>query len=340
MELYLDSANLTEIKEAFSLGGLSGLTTTPTFMHREGVKNLEQTILELSTIVPILQIEALGSDAKAIVGEAERLVDLGLDKSKTVFKIPVSIEGVKACYQMVKSGLMVNIHLVYTLQQAYMAMASGATYVCPLVGRLQDQGHDALNLVADCVEVVERYDYKSKIMFSSVRNVEHIKNALQVGAHACTVPWGIMQKLTNNHFTDIGTREFFEHTNLLTIKVKDVVARAPKVLLTSSLNDGLVQMTKSKLGAVAIVDENNFVKGIFTDGDLRRTIESKGVSSLTDKFSSFNWQKPVGVSPENTLDDALKIFKQQKIDTLIVEQAGKYLGMLDVQELLSVISQS
>src|SRR5580698_1624824 len=157
MELYLDSADLKEIEEAFQLGFLNGLTTTPTFMHRGGVTDIDQLIVKLSRIVPVLQIEALGNTAEEVLKEAHRQLKLGLDPKKTVFKIPVSLEGVKACYLLRKEGLLVNVHLVYTLQQAYMAMQAGATYVCPLVGRLQDQGHDAIELVNQCVRAVNEY---------------------------------------------------------------------------------------------------------------------------------------------------------------------------------------
>src|SRR6185436_4252104 len=181
MELYLDSADLKEIEEAFQLGFLTGLTTTPTFMHRGGVKDIDQMILKLAKMVPILQVEALGETADEIVKEAKRQLKMGLKKETTVFKIPVSLEGVKACKRLRDEDIMVNVHLVYTLQQAYMAMQAGASYVCPLVGRLQDQGHDALSLVQQCVEAVNHYKYDTKVMFSSVRYAEHIRNALSSG---------------------------------------------------------------------------------------------------------------------------------------------------------------
>src|SRR3954471_19758477 len=162
MELYLDSANLKEIEEGFKLGFLNGLTTTPTFMQREGITDIDGTIIKLSKIVPVLQIEALGNSAEEILKEAMRQLNLGLDPTRTVFKIPVSLEGVRACKLLRNEGLLVNVHLVYTLQQAYMAMKAGASYVCPLVGRLQDQGHDALDLVAQCVFAVDHYGYDTK----------------------------------------------------------------------------------------------------------------------------------------------------------------------------------
>ncbi len=178
MELYLDSADIKEIDEAFKLGFLTGLTTTPTFMHRGGVTNIDKMILDLAKKVPILQVEALGETAEEVVKEAKRQLKMGLKKETTVFKIPVALEGLRACRMLRNEGIMVNVHLVYTLQQAYMAMQAGATYVCPLVGRLQDQGHDALSLVQQCVEAVNYYGYDSKIMFSSVRTVEHVRNAV------------------------------------------------------------------------------------------------------------------------------------------------------------------
>src|SRR5580693_3091735 len=193
MELYLDSANMKEIEEAFKLGFLDGLTTTPTFMQREGITDIDGTIVKLSKMVPVLQIEALGNTAEDVKKEARRQLDLGLDPKRTVFKIPVSLEGVRACNLLRREGLLVNVHLVYTLQQAYMAMHAGASYVCPLVGRLQDQGHDALALVEQCVGAVDHYGYNTKIMFSSVRNAEHVRNAINIGVHTITVPLKILK---------------------------------------------------------------------------------------------------------------------------------------------------
>jgi transaldolase len=159
-----------------------------------------------------LQIEALGRTAEEIIAEAYRQEDLGLDRETTVYKIPMSLEGVKACRKLTNEGFKVNIHLVYTLQQAYMAMEAGATYVCPLVGRLQDQGGDGIGLVRSMVEIVKEYGYNTKIMFSSVRTSQHVKEALKAGAHTITVPWKIMQAMSKHHLTEIHTEQFFEHS--------------------------------------------------------------------------------------------------------------------------------
>jgi transaldolase len=333
MELYLDSADLKEIEEAFQLGFLNGLTTTPTFMHRGGVTDVDGLIVKLSKIVPVLQIEALGNTAEEVLAEAKRQLKLGLDPKKTVFKIPVSLEGVRACRLLRNEGLLVNVHLVYTLQQAYMAMQAGATYVCPLVGRLQDQGHDALDLVAQCVAAVDHYGYDTKIMFSSVRYAEHVRNAINIGVHTITVPWKVMKALTDNNLTALGTQQFVEHTKLMTVRVKDVLSsKNPIVSADTSVTDALVKMTEFGFGSITVTKDNK-VLGIFTDGDLRRKLQESGRDILTKKIGDFQYKEPISVDADALLNEAADIFKKTKVDTILVTENGKPVGMLDIQDL-------
>jgi TalC/MipB family fructose-6-phosphate aldolase len=334
MELYLDSADLKEIEEAFQLGFLNGLTTTPTFMHRGGVTDVDGLIVKLSKIVPVLQIEALGDKAEDVLKEAKRQLDLGLDPKKTVFKIPVSLEGVKACNLLRREGLLVNVHLIYTLQQAYMAMQAGATYVCPLVGRLQDQGHDALDLVEQCVFAVDHYGYDTKVMFSSVRNVEHVRNALNIGVHTITVPWKLMKVLTENNFTTLGTQQFVEHTRLMTVKVKEAINKVnPVVSADTSLADAIVKMTEYGFGAVTVTKADGSALGVFTDGELRRKIQAEGRDVLNHKVGDFKYNTPISVEANALLFDASEIFKKSKVDTILVTENGKPVGMLDIQDM-------
>jgi len=336
MELYLDSANLKEIEEGFKLGFLDGLTTTPTFMQREGVTDIDGMIVKLSKIVPVLQIEALGNTAEDVVKEAHRQLNLGLDPTKTVFKIPVSLEGVRACKLLRNDGLLVNVHLVYSLQQAYMAMHAGATYVCPLVGRLQDQGQDALGLVSQCVEAVDHYGYDTKIMFSSVRNAEHVRNALQVGVHTITVPLKILKGLTDNHFTTLGTEQFLRDTKLMTVKVGEAINGVnPVVSASTNIKDAIVKMTEYGFGAIVVTSDDMQVKGVFTDGDLRRYLQSEGAVVLDKQLGSLEYKTPVSIEGSMLLNDAAGIFKKTNVDTILVTDGGKPIGMLDIQDLES-----
>jgi transaldolase len=334
MELYLDSVNFDEIKQAADWGMLAGLTTTPTFMHRSGISNVDDAIVALSELVPLLHVEALGNTVEEIIAEAERQAKLPV-KCELVFKIPVSNIGFKACRQLVNSGRKVNIHLIYTLNQAYLAMAAGATYVCPLVGRLHDQGHDAFALIDQCVGMANHYGYATKVMVSSVRHAEHVRQAIITKAHACTMPWSVMSKLASNTLTDVGTAQFVEHTNLMTIRIKDVLAAEnPTCSTTTTILDALVQMTASKLGAVSVVNGEGDLVGIFTDGDVRRALQQNGKNTLELTLGQTELHYPVTLSPNALLNDAAKIFKEKQIDNIVVEEYKKPVGMLDIQDLL------
>jgi len=337
MELYLDSANPNEISAAFNLGIFYGLTTTPTFLQRQGVANVDAWLLETSKHVPVIQVEALGASASEIVAEAHRLLALGMPRETTVFKIPVSLHGVEACARLSKEGIMTNVHLIYTPQQAYMAMNSGATYVCPLVGRLQDQGTDALALVDSIVAFKDRHGYASKVMFSSVRHSEHVRNAMDLGVDAVTVPWSVAQQLPNNHLTSLGTAQFDEDHRRMTVRVADVLRPDQAILSPDTpVRDALVAMTVSGLGAVVLAEQGRAV-GLFTDGDLRRLMERQGTLDVHASLRSAHALKaPHAVASSALLNDAYRRFAETKVDQLLVEdESGKALGLIDIQDLNS-----
>lgn len=337
MELYLDSVDFKEIEEALKLGTIDGLTTTPTFMHRHGITNVDEAILKLSKMVKVLQVEALGDTPEEVEKEADRLIGLGLDPTKTVFKIPVSNIGIAACKRLRDKGYMVNIHLVYNLAQAYMAMQAGATYVCPLVGRLQDQGHDAITLIEQCVETVNYYGYDTKIMFSSVRHAEHARTAILSGVHTITAPWGVMKKLTENNLTTIGTNQFIEHTKLMTMRVNQIIAQYnPRIKVSESLVDAVVEMNKSGLGSVSVVDDSGKLIGVFTDGDLRRKITDEGKAVLDKKLSDFDFKYPITINADALLYEAVELFKKHEVDNIIVMENNQLFGMLDIQDFVKL----
>ncbi len=335
MDLYLDSVEFGEIEAAFDFGFIKGLTTTPTFMHRHGITDIDGAIVKLSGMVPELQVEALGDTADEIVAEAERLLTLPL-KREPVFKVPISNAGVTACKRLTDKGHRVNVHLIYTLNQAYMAMEAGAAFVCPLAGRLQDQGHDAIRLYEQCVDVIEHYGYSSKVMFSSVRHPEHVRQAMLSGVHVCTVPYKVMKVLCENSLTDLGTAQFREHTALMTTQVGSVLGENNPVCPTSeTVQSAMVSMTESKLGAVALTDGTGALVGIFTDGDLRRRLQAGGREILDKPLAEVGFtENPKSVSKDALLDEAAKQFKAHRIDNVVVVDGAKPVGILDIQDLV------
>jgi CBS domain-containing protein len=252
--------------------------------------------------------------------------------------VPISNAGVKACKRLTDKGHRVNVHLIYTLNQAYMAMEAGAAFVCPLAGRLQDQGHDAIRLYEQCVEVIDRHGYDSKVMFSSVRHPEHVRQALLSGVHVCTVPFSVITHLCDNSLTALGTAQFREHTALMTMKVKDLIrAENPVCKPTETLTAAMVKMTESRLGAVTLVDANGAVAGIFTDGDLRRRLQADGRDILDKTLAEIGFSKsPVTVGKERPLDEAVKLFKEFQVDSIVVVDGDRPCGALDIQDLVKL----
>jgi transaldolase len=334
MELFVDSADPLDVKASIDLGAIEGITTTPTFMKRMGITDIDGAIIELSHLTNQLHIEALGETWEDIVSEAERQADLSGLGCPVVAKVPITREGLRATNHLVSNGYKVNVHLVYTLNQAYMAAAAGASYICPLVGRLHDQGHDSFELISQIVEMIDRYGYDSKVMVSSVRHPEHVRQSILHGAHACTVPWAVMRGLSDNVLTTLGVEQFVTDTRLITWTANQLTRGAnPVVSVGSSLSEAAVEMTKSGLGAVTVVADGGELVGIVTDGDIRRGLDRKNLAA--EKVESVMTEDPVTIEGDSLLADAVAIMRKRKFDNLVVvDGGGRPVGMLDIQDLL------
>ena len=337
MDLYLDSVDFKEIEQALEFGFIKGLTTTPTFMHRHGITDIDKAIVKLSGMVPELQVEALGDSPDSIIAEANRILSLPLER-EPVFKVPISNEGLIACQRLTKKGHRVNVHLIYTLNQAYMAIEAGAAFVCPLAGRLQDQGHDAIKLYEQCVEVISKHKYQSKVMFSSVRYPEHVRQALLAGVHVCTAPFSVLNRLCENSLTAVGTSQFWEHTQLMTQSVSDVMRpENPVCMISETLTSAMVKMTESRLGAVTLVNSQGDVAGIFTDGDLRRSLQEDGEKILTKTLDEIGFSRnPITIDQDASLEQAVNLFKESQVDSIVVIADNRPSGHLDIQDLVKI----
>jgi TalC/MipB family fructose-6-phosphate aldolase len=337
MKLYLDSVDFNEIERALEFGFIGGLTTTPTFMHRQGIKDIDAAIVKLSGMVPELQVEALGDTVDEIILEAKRIADLPLAK-EVVFKVPVSNHGITACKKLRDLGHRVNVHLIYTLNQAYMALEAGASFICPLAGRLQDQGHDVITLYEQCVDVIDNYGYDSQVMFSSVRYPEHVRQALLAGVHVCTMPYSIMSKLCDNSLTQLGADQFKEHTTLITTRVEQVMRKEnPTCKENDTLREVMIRMTESGLGAVSVVTNGGELINVFTDGDLRRAMQEHGKEVFTKKLSDLKaTTDPLTLECTELLEAAVKLFKDKQVDNIVVVNDGKPVGILDIQDLVKI----
>lgn len=215
MKLFLDTANLQEIREVVSWGILDGVTTNPTLCSRENLP-FEDLVKEICRLVPgPVSVECVSTRAEDLVQEARKLCQLA---PNVVVKIPVNIEGLKATKILSAEGIKVNMTLIFSPSQALLAAKAGAAFVSPFIGRLDDVSHHGMELVEQIVAIFENYNLETEIIVASVRHPGHVVEAALIGAHIATVPYSVMEKLVKHPLTDIGIERFLQDWKKVSIK--------------------------------------------------------------------------------------------------------------------------
>jgi transaldolase len=207
MRLFIDTANIDEIREANSLGIIDGVTTNPTLIAREG-RDFAEVVREICSIVngPI-SAEAVSQEAGDIIKEAHSLIKI---HRNVVVKIPITAEGLKAAKSLLKDGIKTNLTLCFSPTQALLAAKAGAAYVSPFIGRLDDISHVGMDLIRDIRTIFTNYAFATQIIVASVRNPLHVLEAALIGADIATVPYGVLMSLVKHPLTDIGIDRFLK----------------------------------------------------------------------------------------------------------------------------------
>lgn len=207
MFLFIDSANVEEIREVSEWGVISGVTTNPSLIAKEG-RNFKQVVQEICSIVdgPI-SAEVVSLKAQDMVPEAEELAAI---HPNVIIKVPMTEEGLKAVYLLSKKGIKTNVTLIFSANQALLAARAGAAFVSPFVGRIDDVGQDGLGVVADTVQVFAQHGLETEIIAASIRHPLHVLDAAKVGADIATVPYGILKKMVRHPLTDLGIQSFLK----------------------------------------------------------------------------------------------------------------------------------
>ncbi|AOZ94460.1 fructose-6-phosphate aldolase [Paenibacillus crassostreae] len=212
MKFFIDTANVEDIKKAYKIGVLSGVTTNPSLVAKEGVK-FEDRIEEILKLVP--EVESVSAEvtpnaitAEEMIAEANELIKInGGDKNITI-KVPMNIAGLETCRYLTKKGVKTNVTLVFTVNQALLAARAGATYVSPFLGRLDDISEDGVLLVAKIAELFRIHNLDAQIIAASVRHPDHVTRVAMAGAHIATVPYSVIEQLTKHPLTDQGLEKF------------------------------------------------------------------------------------------------------------------------------------
>jgi len=210
MRLFLDTANIEHIRHGVRLGVITGVTTNPSLVAKEGKVDYKRLVQEICSIVPgPVSTEVLSQDVSGMVAEARQIATWA---KNVMVKIPASLEGVEATYQLAKENIKVNFTLCFSVNQALLAAIAGATFVSPFVGRLDDIGEDGMRLVKEIVEVYKRYpdSIKTQVLAASIRHPQHCVEAAAAGAHISTVPYQVLMQMIRHPLTDIGISRFLE----------------------------------------------------------------------------------------------------------------------------------
>jgi len=208
MKIFLDTANVEEIKEGVSWGIVDGVTTNPTLISKEtrDGKTFMDIVEEILKIVPgPVSLEVISTDTEGMVKEARKLAELG---DNATIKIPMTVEGLKAVKILSKEGIMTNVTLVFSPNQAILAAKAGATFVSPFVGRMDDIGHDGMEIVADIHRIYRNYGFKTEVIVASVRHPRHVYEAALIGADIVTMPFRVLKFMVKHPKTDEGIERF------------------------------------------------------------------------------------------------------------------------------------
>ena len=207
MKLFLDTANIEEIKKANDLGVICGVTTNPSLIAKEG-RNFAEVVQEICRIVdgPI-SAEVISIEAEGMIREAKELVKI---HPNIVIKIPMTGEGLIAVKELAKLDIKTNVTLVFSANQALLASLAGASFVSPFVGRLDDVGQDGMELIKEISLIFFQYVYKTEIIAASIRHPLHVTQAAKAGSHIATIPYKVLIQMLQHPLTDLGIEKFLK----------------------------------------------------------------------------------------------------------------------------------
>ncbi|WP_258097928.1 fructose-6-phosphate aldolase [Marinoscillum pacificum] len=209
MKFFIDTANLDEIREAYDLGVLDGVTTNPSLMAKEGITGEENILKHYKAICDIVDdnvsAEVISTEFEAMLAEGRKLAALD---DKIVVKVPMIKDGVKTIKALTDEGIRTNCTLIFSAGQAILAAKAGATYISPFIGRLDDIGSDGLTLIEQIVQIFDNYDFETEILAASVRHNMHLIQCAEIGADVVTCPLSVITGLLKHPLTDSGLEKF------------------------------------------------------------------------------------------------------------------------------------
>lgn len=223
MKLFLDTGDVSEVAKAAEWGVLDGVTTNPSLIAKSG-RGFRETVLEICDLVPggAISAEVVATDYDGMMREADEIASW---HDQIVVKIPLTRDGIRATKALSTNNIRVNVTLVFSVNQALLAAKAGATFISNFVGRVDDVGGDGMQAVAETVQMVETYGFRSEVLVASIRHPMHVLEALRAGAHVATMPFKVFDQLYNHPLTDVGLERFLADWRSAGLEIFEKVRR-------------------------------------------------------------------------------------------------------------------
>jgi transaldolase len=216
MKIFVDTANVKEIRDLAAMGVLDGVTTNPTLMSKEDGDPFEILHQIASAVDGPVSAEVVALDHKTMLEEGRRLAGI---HPNIMVKVPITPDGLRAVRDFVKEGIRTNVTLIFSANQALLAARAGATFVSPFLGRLDDGGQDGMELVHEIVAIYRNYDFATQVLAASIRSSRHVTDAALAGAHAATIPPKVLRQLFNHSLTEKGLAQFLADWEKVGVKI-------------------------------------------------------------------------------------------------------------------------
>lgn len=335
MKIFLDTIDLEKLKKYNDILNIHGVTTNPTLAKRFNMSDDIDMIKKIADTIgknKEIHVEAFGNSVEEIKKNAHR-INSKCKNLNLVYKIPFTENGVEAAKDLVKEKYKTSLHLIYSINQALLAENIGSTYICPLIGRIDDIGHKASENLKQIKKSYITNNSQTLIMGSSIRTPQHVIDAFNIGLDAVTLPLNVLELMFLHPLTTKGFESFEKDIRLLGSISKINLDDKLKVNIDENLGKALSILASRKGGAIAVTQKNK-LKGIFTTGDLNRLIKNKTKYSLTDPISKYMSKDPIAVDINEKVQDVINIVNKTNLGQIIVLEDSEVKGVLDAKDLV------
>jgi TalC/MipB family fructose-6-phosphate aldolase len=335
MKIFLDTIDLENLKKFSNILNIYGVTTNPTLAKRFNMSDDIDMIKKIADNIgnkKEIHVEAFGGDEKEIRNNVYR-ISKNCKSINLVFKVPFTESGVQAVKNLILENFRTSLHIIYSANQAILASNVNSTYICPLIGRLDDIGHKASENLQQIKNSFIIHQSKTLIMGSSIRTPQNVMDSYAIGLDAVTIPLNVLELMFYHPLTSKGYESFERDLKSLSNISKLNINKNLILNQDKSLGEALSVLASQKAGAIAIVDKNKLA-GIFTTGDLNRLIKTESKFSMNDKISKYMSKNPIAVDSNERIIDVVEIIKKTNLGQIIVLQDGQPFGVLDAKDIV------